>query len=136
MELVYYPDPLLRSQSKPVQAVTQEHRLLMDKMAQLLDIYEGAGIAAPQVGISQRIIVIKNDSDLLKLVNPEIAHGSDHYTQIEGCLSLPDIFVEITRDYSVVVKGLDHFEKKLKSVWRAHRHGQHNTKSITSMECS
>ncbi|MCF7803145.1 MAG: peptide deformylase [Candidatus Marinimicrobia bacterium] len=102
-----YPDHVLREHALPVTNITDELRTLVDEMILLMDAYQGIGLAAPQVGILQRLIVIKDEDEFLTLVNPEIHHREDKYQLEEGCLSLPGIQVNVTREYIIQVEAMD-----------------------------
>ena len=108
-----YGEPVLHQTAVPISEVTDEDRQLAgDMLATMYTRSNGIGLAATQVGILKRLIVIDvNRQDLdskpLVLINPEIQDGSGDTTMEERCLSLPDITGEVTRPESVTVKALD-----------------------------
>ena len=106
-QLKIYPDAFLREQALSVENLTGEINELLEDMAGLM--YEGGaiGLAAPQVGISQRIIMGDIGEGLLSLINPEIVQQSGQDSLEEGCLSLPGIQVEINRHHTILVRGID-----------------------------
>ena len=100
-----YPDHVLREFADPVKNMTDEIRTLSEEMILLMEEHHGIGLAAPQVGVLQRIIVVKDQETYLPLVNPELHYGNDKHQMEEGCLSLPGIGVNVTRDYSAVLSA-------------------------------
>ena len=111
-EIRTYPDDVLRVKAEPVEAVDAEVRQLMDDLVATMHASAGIGLAAPQVGVSKRVIVLHVKMDdldhpLTVLANPEIVEGSGDIDFEEGCLSLPGFTVCIDRFERVKVKGLD-----------------------------
>ena len=108
-----YGEPVLRQTAVPISEITDEDRQLADDMlATMYTRSNGIGLAATQVGILKRLIVIDVnrhdlDSNPLVLINPEIQEKSGDTTMEEGCLSLPDITGEVTRPENVTVTALD-----------------------------
>ncbi len=100
-------DPILRERTKPVSSVTDELRALIADMFETMDTAEGIGIAAPQVGRSERVCVVAVDDVRCALVNPEIVEREGNERAEEGCLSIPDIYGEVDRATHVVVRALD-----------------------------
>ena len=102
-----YPDPVLRRPAAAVDAVDDPVRELGDAMVAALVKRVGAGLAAPQVGVSKRVIVVDVEDDFHVLANPVIVATSDE-TEIaeEGCLSIPGVEAEVERPYRAVVDGL------------------------------
>ena len=110
--IIKVPDPILRETSKPVTEITDGIRQLLDDMAATMYDAPGIGLAAPQVNIGQRVIVMdcgKDDApELFKMINPEIIRESDARAILEeGCLSIPDQFAEVTRPKEVEVRWID-----------------------------
>ncbi|GAG27055.1 unnamed protein product, partial [marine sediment metagenome] len=97
LELKIYPNPILRKKSQKVQTAGDEEKKLIDYMVETMYANEGVGLAAPQVGIAKRIIVVDAGEGLLKMINPEITSREGASTLEEGCLSLPGKSVEIQR---------------------------------------
>lgn len=105
--LKLYPDAVLRKKSLPLDDVNGAVRDLMAGMAEIMYTYNGIGLAAPQVGMLQRIIIADVGEGLLTLANPEILQKEGEGRLEEGCLSLPDIQVDIARSQSIFVRGLN-----------------------------
>ena len=101
LSLTLYPDPVLRKPSEPVAAFDDELRRIVDAMFARMRASRGVGLAAPQVGLKKRILVLNPDEDPandLVLVNPTIvARGGPQTLFDEGCLSFPGIYVAIDR---------------------------------------
>jgi peptide deformylase len=100
-------DPVLRERTAPVSHVTDEMRTLIDDMFETMYAAEGIGLAAPQVGRTERICVVDVDGEAYALVNPEIVEREGADRAEEGCLSIPEIFGDVDRDEQVVVRALD-----------------------------
>ena len=114
-------DEILRKKSRLVPSVTDKIRTLLDDMAQTMYQADGVGLAAPQVGILKRVIVVdpRDDSTgLVKLVNPEIIESDGEQIGIEGCLSIPNFNATVKRAEHVKVKYLD--ENGNEKIWDAH----------------
>lgn len=112
MPLASYGAAVLRKPAQPVSEINEEIQQLIDDMAETMFAAPGAGLAAPQVGISKRIIVIHSleDSsrkDFLALINPEIVHTEGKAVTEEGCLSIPELRMEVSRAEKVLVRALD-----------------------------
>jgi peptide deformylase len=118
LEIITLPDPLLRKASAPVERVDAELLKLADDMLETMYAAPGVGLAAVQVGIPRRLIVLDTSKDEdarqpLVLVNPEIVSlGSEMRLHEEGCLSIPDVRVEIERPSVVTVRYLDRAGKR------------------------
>lgn len=109
-------DEILRKKSRPVEVVDDKIRQLLDDMVETMHQYNGVGLAAPQVGILKRIIVIDlyDDHGPIKLVNPEIIKQKGEQEVEEGCLSFPNQFAKMIRPAEVVVKALNEEGKAIK----------------------
>ena len=110
--IVMLPDPVLRAIADPVQEVTDGVRQLLDDMAETMYDAPGIGLAAPQINLSQRLIVMDCGSDeepeLYKMINPEIVNRSAELSILEeGCLSIPDQTADVQRPATVDVKYTD-----------------------------
>lgn len=107
-------DPILRKKAREVDEVNDHIRMILDDMLDTLHNTEnGAAIAAPQVGILKRLVVIDMGSGIFKLVNPKIIEQSGTQKCIEGCLSFPDRFGETERPKHVTVEALDENGEKV-----------------------
>jgi len=107
-------DPLLRRRSKTVKHIGSRHRAILSEMAQLMYANAGIGLAAPQVGINERMIVVDIGSGLYKLINPRIVKRQGHQVVQEGCLSVPDVCIKVKRAKKVVVSAKDENGQPLK----------------------
>lgn len=107
-KIVVQGDPLLYKKSRPVTDFNQRLHQLLDDMKDTLAQANGVGLAAPQVGILRRAVVVVNDEDqMLELVNPEILETAGEQTGPEGCLSVPGKFGMVTRPDYVRVRAQD-----------------------------
>lgn len=101
-------DEVLRKVCKPVTKMTDRLNTLIDDMFETMYAANGVGLAAPQVGILRRLVVIDvMDDNPLVLINPEIVESDGEQTGPEGCLSLPGLQGEVTRPDHVICKALD-----------------------------
>ena len=112
-EIVIWPDPVLKEVAAPVARVDDGIRRLIDDMAETMYAADGVGLAAPQVGVGKRVIVIdtsprQEGQRLLHLVNPEILRYEGKVTSSEGCLSIPGEAEEVERAAKVWVRALDY----------------------------
>ncbi|HHU51676.1 MAG TPA: peptide deformylase [Firmicutes bacterium] len=105
-KIVTLPDPVLRRKAVPVRKITKRVRKLIDDMAETMYEAEGAGLAAPQIGVSERIIVIDVGQGLIPLINPKIVSAEGEERDVEGCLSIPGKNAYVTRSKKVTVTGL------------------------------
>ena len=114
-----YPSPVLKRKASPVEQVDDGVRALMDNMQETMYASSGIGLAAPQVGVSRRVIVLDvniNEGDnhpVLMLANPEITRAEGSEELEEGCLSVPEFTTVIKRSAEVTVKGLDRDGKEV-----------------------
>lgn len=107
-QLRYNDDPILRKKCKEVCAVNDAIRVLLEDMAETMyHTKNGAGLAACQIGILKRLVVIDVGAGLIKLVNPKIIVQSGSQKCIEGCLSFPNKFGRTIRPEKVTVQALD-----------------------------
>jgi len=111
-EIVIWPDPVLKEKATPVEAVDDEIRGLLDDMAETMYAADGVGLAAPQVGVLKRAVVIDTsprdpEQKLIHLVNPEIVRTEGTTTFTEGCLSIPGEAEDVERSLRVWVRALD-----------------------------
>ena len=108
MEIVTYPEEVLRQAAEPIEEIDQGVRDLADKMTEVMFKAEGVGLAAPQVGVGKRLIVVNLEDDFHILVNPELVEVSDEKeSSEEGCLSVPGPEAPVSRAKNVVVRGND-----------------------------
>ncbi len=102
-----YGNPALRKKCQEIEEVDGKIKKLLNNMADTMYHDEGIGLAAPQVGVLKRAIVVDVGEGLTALVNPKILWRQGKATGPEGCLSLPGIFLEIKRSQEVIVEGID-----------------------------
>ena len=102
-----YEDEILRKKCKPVKAFDEKLHLLLDDMAETMYENNGVGLAAPQVGMLKRVVVIDIGEGLYELINPEIIETSGEQTGSEGCLSVPGKAGDVTRPNYVKVRAFD-----------------------------
>jgi peptide deformylase len=113
LEIITLPHPLLRQVSEPVMQVDDDLRKLMDDMLETMYAAPGVGLAAVQVGVPRRLLVldVANEDDRknpICMVNPEIvALGSETRIYEEGCLSIPEVRLEIERPTTAIVRYID-----------------------------
>ena len=100
-------DPVLRKETELVSSITPEIRTLISEMFDTMYAAEGIGLAAPQIGRVERIAVMDVEGQKFAFVNPEIIEREGSVRGEEGCLSIPEIFGDVTRSSRVVVRALD-----------------------------
>lgn len=103
----YQTDDILRKKARAVDKIDNGVRTLIRDMAETMYHANGAGLAAPQVGILRRLVVIDDGTGLIKLINPFIVEADGEQQEIEGCLSIPGIYGRVKRPENVIVKALD-----------------------------
>lgn len=106
-KIVEIGDEILKEKARPVKSVSSNIIKLLDNLADTLYNAKGAGLAAPQIGVSKRVVVVDIGEGLYELVNPEIVSSSGQETETEGCLSIPGIVGDVTRAATVKVRYLD-----------------------------
>ena len=106
-DIVKEPDERLRKVCRPVKEITPHILTLLDDMAETMAFAEGVGLAAPQVGVLRRIVVVDVGEGLIELINPEILEVSGEQTGPEACLSCGDRRGIVTRPSFVRVRALD-----------------------------
>ncbi|MBC2729900.1 peptide deformylase [Thiobacillus sp.] len=110
LDILHYPDARLHTVAKPVAVVDDRIRTLVDDMAETMYAAPGIGLAATQVDVHERVIVIdvsETHDQLRVFINPEIVAQSGTEESEEGCLSVPGIFDKVTRAERVTVRALD-----------------------------
>jgi peptide deformylase len=111
--ILQYPDKRLRNPGEPVSAFDEELERLIEDMAETMYAAPGVGLAAPQIGVSQRLFIVDTatdedePSDLRVFINPEIVGREGNIAFEEGCLSFPGVREEIQRAERVTVRALD-----------------------------
>jgi peptide deformylase len=119
LEILKYPNPTLKGVSLPVKSITGETLRWIEDMVETMYAAPGIGLAAPQVGLPQRIIVLdinykEPGKNLIKLINPEILHAEGEVAWEEGCLSVTNFTADVKRAERVELRGLDEKEKEVR----------------------
>ncbi len=126
LEIALLPDPVLRRKAKKITTIDKDLQTFIDNMVETLRDAPGVGLAAPQVSVSSRLVVVEYGEEdeegnpvapkkLYVVVNPEIVQASEEMELgIEGCLSIPGFVGEVERSKKIVVKGLNRFGKPVK----------------------
>lgn len=119
-EIKKYPDPILKKKAEEVEEITPEIEKLAEDLIKTMSKSkpEGAGLAAPQVGVLKRLITVQTEQGPIVLINPKILKKSRKTEVIEeGCLSLPGVWLKIKRAREVEAEWLDINAKKIKIKW-------------------
>ncbi|GEA15080.1 MAG: peptide deformylase [Moorella sp. (in: firmicutes)] len=106
-QILVHPDPILREKSQAVKKITPNIWKLLDNLADTMYDAPGVGLAAPQIGVLKRVIVVDVGEGLIELINPEIIAARGKDVGPEGCLSVPGAQGEVPRAAAVTVRGLD-----------------------------
>ena len=119
LEILKYPDPILKKMAAPVTIFSGEIAALIADMLDTMYAAPGVGLAAPQVGVSQRIVVLDIDQEnpgkqVYKLVNPRLTRTEGELVWEEGCLSVIDYTAEVRRAAKIEVEALDEKERPVK----------------------
>lgn len=110
--IVKVGDPVLRKISRPVVAFDERLHALLDDMRETLLAVDGAGLAAVQVGILRRVVLVYTDDEMIELINPVILETDGEQIDPEGCLSVPEVYGTVSRPYTVTVRAQDRFGKE------------------------
>ena len=107
-KIIQKGDPVLGKKCHAITKFDDKLRFLLEDMKETLEKSGGVGLAAPQVGICRRVVIVMNEAEeIIELINPEIVSSSGEQTGLEGCLSLPGYWGEVTRPMKVRVKAQD-----------------------------
>lgn len=109
----YERDEVLRKKARPVERIDDRILTLLDDMAETMYNAEGVGLAAPQVGILRRVVVIDVGEGVIELINPEIIEQEGEQVAIEGCLSIPGLSGMVKRPARVVVSALNRHGERI-----------------------
>jgi len=112
-QVVTVPDEVLRAKALPVQNINAGVIRVLDNMRDTMYAFNGAGLAAPQIGISKRIIVLDPGDNFIEMINPEIIRHEGENEATEGCLSVPRIVGRVNRAEKISVKGLTREGKEI-----------------------
>ncbi|MEI6702151.1 MAG: peptide deformylase, partial [Deltaproteobacteria bacterium] len=120
--ILTYPNPALKKKSAPVTVINDSVRELIRDMAETMYAAPGVGLAAPQIGVHQRVIAIDispkdGPPDLVVAINPVIVHAEGEAYEEEGCLSVPKYAANVRRHARVIVKALD--PEGVERTWKA-----------------
>lgn len=124
-EIVFTPDPVLRRRARKITVFDKDLQALIDDMIETMRAAPGVGLAAPQVGVSERLIVVEygeNEEEdeeapkkLFVVINPEITAASEEKVEgVEACLSVPRMMGEVDRHEKIIVRGLNRHGKPVK----------------------
>lgn len=129
-DILIHPDPRLKKVCDPVPEVTDPIRQLVEEMLETMYQAPGIGLAAPQIGVNARVLVMdcakreddRNSAEPMCLINPEITWQADTLEEHEeGCLSIPDVYANVTRPSAVSVRFLDQMgdeqERTFDGIW-------------------
>ena len=105
-------DQVLRKNCREVTDFNDRLHVLLDDMKETLVVADGAGLAAPQVGILKRVAIVSVDEEYYEIVNPVIIEAEGEQTGPEGCLSVPGIYGSVSRPMKVTVKAQDRYGKE------------------------
>ena len=114
LEVMKTGHPVLKQIAEPVEFVNKKIRQLLDDMAETMYKTDGVGLAAPQVNVSKRIIVLDDGNGLIEVINPEIVKKEGSQVGLEGCLSVPELFGDVERYDKIEVHGINRNNKKIK----------------------
>ena len=114
LEIITRDNPRLRLKARRVPKVDDSIRRLMDDMVETMFSANGVGLAAPQVNVPLRVVVLRVDNQIYQLANPEMVRCEGEQTGLEGCLSVPGWVGEVTRCDRVVAKGLNRHGKQIR----------------------
>ena len=132
LKIAYYPEPVLRKKAVPVERITPDILHFIEEMGEAMYDHSGVGLAAPQVGVSLRIIVLDagEGQGLQEFINPQIILREGAQTGVEGCLSLPGLHGDVVRAERVILRaqnrrgaaeGLQHRFHSLQNCRRGYR---------------
>ena len=114
LEVMKTGHPVLKQIAEPVEFVNKKIRQLLDDMAETMYKTDGVGLAAPQVNVSKRIIVLDDGNGLIEVINPEIVKKEGSQVGLEGCLSVPELFGDVERYDKIEVHGINRNNKTIK----------------------
>ena len=107
LNIIKEGDPVLRKKCRPVEEITPRILQLLDDMHDTLEKAQGVGLAAPQVGVMRRIVIVEIEDKKYEMINPEIIETKGKQEEIEACLSVPEKFGLVKRPQWVKVRATD-----------------------------
>ncbi len=107
LEVIKFPHKVLRQECEQVENIDDEILKLVQDMAETMYTSKGVGLAAPQVGVSKKVIVLDVGQGLVSLINPVISFSDGKAVKEEGCLCLPEIYVSVERKEKIQIAGID-----------------------------
>jgi peptide deformylase len=113
--IVKIPDDVLLATAEPIERVTKRHQTIADNMMRIMRNARGIGLAANQIGLLERIIIVQAENRTVPIFNPKIVESSGTQVGEEGCLSIPGLYGDVERAAEVVVEGFD--RKGRESTW-------------------
>lgn len=111
--IVLEGDEILRKRAREVGEINDHIRMILDDMLETMKEHDGAGLAAPQIGILKRMFIAAVDGEIIELINPEILESKGEQYEDEGCLSLPGLVGTVKRPEYIKMKGLDRYGKEV-----------------------
>ena len=105
MKILTYPNVFLKLKAEPVKKINDEILDIVNKMTKIVEMYNGVGLAAPQIGINKRIIVVNMGKLKVAYINPVITHRHGEVYSMEGCLSLPNEQYKVSRNMIIDFKA-------------------------------
>ncbi len=116
-KILIYPDPILQTRAAEIEKIDERVERVAGDMAETMYAAPGVGLAAPQIGVSERMICVdvrarEGEKELITLINPVIIESEGRIVEEEGCLSVPEIRENVARTERVVVRGLDLNERQ------------------------
>lgn len=113
LKIRVFGDPLLRKKARAVSRITSRDRDILSRMSRLMYDSSGIGLAAPQVGVSESLIVADIGTGLYKLINPRVVKKRGRQSMEEGCLSVPGVCIKVSRAQQVLIEAQDENAKPL-----------------------
>ncbi|MDQ0217130.1 peptide deformylase [Peribacillus cavernae] len=109
LPIVLFPDKILKQKCAKVTSFDKNLAKLLNNMHETMLEADGVGLAAPQIGVKKQIAVVDigEDENIIEMINPEILESSGEQTDVEGCLSFPGVYGEVTRPYKVRIRAQD-----------------------------
>jgi peptide deformylase len=107
LPIVMFPEKILKQKCVKVTSFDKNLAKLLNNMYETMVEADGVGLAAPQVGVKKQVAVVEVDeeSGVVEMINPEILETSEEQTGVEGCLSIPDVYGEVTRSYRIKIRA-------------------------------